>query len=323
MTAPRTSEVLALRNAAAFCRHGLRQFVAVSGSDALPWLERLLSQPVASITQEHTVAAVFMDGKGRMRADVRVLALEDPQQRVWLELPADEGKLLKLLDMFVIQDDVALTPAAGQLTLVTVAGPQAGDVLKAAGVELPEGDRITRTNEGVAAVCSRLAGLPGFDLLGSDDAVDSLLASLSSQGLAEVGVAALDCVRIAEGVPWFANDLAGDVIPLEALLDDHVSVTKGCYPGQEIVARITNRGQVSRKLVRLSAAQGSAPEPGAELLGCGQSLGKTGGQVTSSCTDPVDGTVHALGFLRRVFWKSQTQVTAGDQTFEVHSLDGD
>ncbi len=323
MTAPRTGEVLALRNAAAFCRHGLRQLVAVSGHDALPWLDRLLSQPVASISQDRAVAAVFMDGKGRLRADVRVLALDDPHQRVWLELPADDGKLLKLLDMFVIQDDVALSSAAGQLSLVTVAGPQAGDVLRAAAVELPEADRITHTNDGVAAVCSRLAGVPGYDLLGSDEALDRLLAGLSSQGLAEVSVAALDCVRIAAGVPWFANDLAGDVIPLEALLDDHVSVTKGCYPGQEIVARITNRGQVSRKLVRLSAAAGSAPAPGTELQGCGQSEGKSGGLVTSSCIDPVDGTVHALGYLRRIFWKSQTQVTAAEQTFEVHSLDSD
>ena len=323
MTAPSTSEVFALRNAATFCRHGLRQLVAVSGADTLPWLDRLLSQPVASIAQDHTVAAVFMDGKGRMRADVRVLALEDPQQRVWLELPADDGKLVKLLNMFVIQDDVTLVPAADELALVTVAGAQAGDALKAAGFELPQNDQITHTTEGVAAVCSRLSGVPGYDLLGRVAALQTLLDTLSSQGLSEVSVDALDCVRIAEGVPWFANDLAGEVIPLEALLDDQVSVTKGCYPGQEIVARITNRGQVSRKLVRLSAAEGSAPAPGTELLGCGQRLGKTGGLVTSSCTDPVDGTVHALGYLRRVFWSSQTQVTAGELTLEVHSLDGD
>ena len=323
MTAPTSNEVLALRNTAAFCRHGLRQLVAVSGKDTLAWLERLLSQPVESIAQDHTVAAVFMDGKGRMRADVRVLALEDPRQRVWLELPADEGKLLKLLNMFVIQDDVTLSPAVSQLELVTVAGPQAGETLQAAGLTLPQGDGITHIGRGVAVVCSRLSGVPGFDLLGSDEALQTLLDTLSAQGLAEVSVAALDCVRMAEGVPWFTNDLAGEVIPLEALLNDHVSVTKGCYPGQEIVARITNRGQVSRKLVRLSATEGAAPAPGTELLGCGQSLGKTGGVVTSSCTDPTDGSVLALGYLRRVFWKSRTQVTAADQTFEVHSLDGD
>lgn len=323
MNEPGSDDVLKLRNEAAICRHGLRQLVAVDGKDAMTWLERMLSQPIATIAPGRAIRAVFMDGKGRLRADVRVLALQDPQQGLWLELPADEGRLLHVLDMFIIQDDVTLSPTATPLELLTVAGPSAAEVLLSAGLAPPRDDTITHTGDGVSLLCSRLAGVPGFDLVGHHTALQRVLGTLSAQGLDEVPRSALDCVRLGRGVPWFANDLAAEVIPLEALLDDHVSVTKGCYPGQEVVARITNRGQVSRKLVRLTAARGPAPTPGTELLGCGPSNGKTAGLLTSSCVDPGDGTVLALGYVRRVFWKSGTTVSAAGQTLEVHSLDGD
>ncbi|MFT7463576.1 MAG: folate-binding protein YgfZ, partial [Pseudohongiellaceae bacterium] len=195
--------------------------------------------------------------------------------------------------------------------------------LVAAGVTLPHDDTITRTEGGAVVVCSRLAGVTAYDLLGSEQQLQPLLAKLAEQGLLEVDGAALNCVRIAAGTPWFHDDLVADIIPLEALLKSHVSVTKGCYPGQEIVARITNRGQVSRKLVRLTAPAGPAPAPGAELSGCAPHEGKAAGLVTSSCIDPVDNSVQALGYVRRLFFKSQTPLTAGGLALQVHSLDGD
>jgi folate-binding protein YgfZ len=316
-------ELTRLRNAAAICRHGLRQLVHVSGADALTWLDRLISQPVAEIARGQSVRAVFMDNKGRVRADIRILALGEPGDGLLLELPHDEGKLVKLLQMFVIQDDVTIRSAASECSLITLAGPSAEAALESVGLEIPQADEIVQPRTGVAVLGSRLAGVPAYDLVVDNAVLDATVGEFAAAGWNEVSLASLDCVRIEHGVPWFASDLAVEVIPLEALLDEHVSVKKGCYPGQEVVARITNRGQVARKLVRLVSSASITPAPGLALLGCAEQEGKTAGLLTSSCIDPSSGNTLALGYMRRLFWKSGTQVTADGQTMTVHSLDGD
>jgi len=323
MTQDRIDELNRIRSTAAVCRHGLRQLVHVSGADALTWLDRMFSRPVAEISRNESVRAVFMDGNGRVRADVRILALHDPQDGVMLELPNDKGQLVKLLQMFVIQDDVKIHSAADECSLFTIAGPSAAAALTSLGLETPQAEGISQSRAGVAVLSSRLAGLPAYDLVVDNADLDGLLAEFSSGGWGAVSLATLDCVRIEQGVPWFAGDLDVEVIPLEALLHDHVSVTKGCYPGQEVVARITNRGQVARKLVRLVSPDERTLSPGLKLLGTGELEGKTAGLLTSACIDASTGTTLALGFVRRMFWKSGTQVTADGHPLTVHSLDGD
>lgn len=323
MTQDRIDEFKRIGSTAAVCRHGLRQLVHVSGADALTWLDRMFSRPVAEISRDESIRAVFMDGNGRVRADVRILALQDPQDGLLLDLPNDEGQLVKLLQMFVIQDDVKIQSADDERSLFTIAGPSAATALTSLGLETPQDEGISQPRAGVAVLTSRLAGLPGYDLVVDNTVLDGLLAEFSSGGWGAVSLAALNCIRIEQGVPWFAGDLDGDVIPLEALLHDHVSVTKGCYPGQEVVARITNRGQVARKLVRLVSPDGHTLSPGLELLGTGEFEGKTAGLLTSACIEPTTGTTLALGYVRRMFWKSGTQVTADGHPLTVHSLDGD
>jgi folate-binding protein YgfZ len=166
-----------------------------------------------------------------------------------------------------------------------------------------------------------IMGPPALDLLVPAGATGSWLERLASAGATTVDAEAFDVVRIGQGLPWFGPDLSADVIPLEAHLDDWVSITKGCYPGQEVVARIQNLGSVARKLVRLSVPGEVALEPG-ELAGTGERSDKTAGVLTSVAYDPVDDITRALGYVRRAYWKTGSHVRAGEIELDVFALDG-
>jgi len=303
-------QVRALRERAAFCVHGLRALVRVGGTDRLPWIERLSSNPVEAVPRGRTVASTFMDGKGKLQADMRVHTVGD--EGLLLEIPGgDRERIMKRLDMYVINDDVTLT-ALDEAHLVSLLGPEALEVARRLELPVPGPGEALADEAFTLVVRSRLAGVDGLDLVPAGGGADALAARLREADVVEAGLEALDVVRVRAGVPWFERDLSGGVIPLEARLDDHVSITKGCYPGQEVVARIQNLGQVSRRLVTL-AAEGEAPlEAGTELVGTGELDGKPAGVLTSCVTDPLDGCTRGLGYARRAFWAPGTTLRAGD-----------
>lgn len=321
MTAVQSGHMAALREGAAAAAPGRRFVVEAAGGDLFDWLERLCSNPVAELAPGRCARAVLMDGKGKMRCDVRVIRPPEGEG-VLLDLPAGPRQaLLRVLDMFVITDDVTLTDRGDALAFVSLLGPRAGEVAAAAG--LPEvaedgaqGGEVASA-DGALVMASRLCGPGGLDLLVDADAVNPTLARLVEAGATPVDLAALQLRRIERGVPWFEDDMADGVIPLEARLDDHVSITKGCYPGQEVVARITNLGQVSRRLATLVGPLDGSLQPGDELTGTGELDGKSAGVVTSVARDEAAGRTLALGYLRRAFWDDGTTVRAGDAEWVV------
>lgn len=318
-----TSELDALREGAALCTHDLRAIARVTGADALQWLERIASHPVADMPAHGVRAATLMDGKGRMRAELRVLAPGEPSDGLLLDLPSSHrAAILKLLDMYVIKDDVQIEDVSIPWRLVSVLGPKAGDVLAACGLPLPSAGELAAPRDDLLVLRSELSGGEGYDLVFEGQVGRDLVGGLLQRGAVRASLAALDVLRVEHGVPWFAPDLSDGVIPLEALLDARVSITKGCYPGQEVVARIKNLGQVARKLVRVDAAGRAALQHGDELLGTGEQQGKPAGSLTSVAYDPGRDATYALAFVRRASWKEGTRlVTASGVEVGVHALD--
>jgi folate-binding protein YgfZ len=309
----------ALRAGCAVAEPGLRTAVAVSGPDHRDWLDRLTSMPVKELPPGRAQWTTLMDGKGKLRADLRVLA--PAADGVLLELPASHhAALLRVLDMYILREKVTLGDLSRSHRFVAVLGPQAGAALRAAGLPEPKDDEALAAPGVLAAARSRLFGAPGADLLVEAGAADELLARLQRGGARAVSVDALQIARLEQGVPWFAEDLADGVIPLEAGLDEHVSITKGCYPGQEVVARIKNLGQVARRLVRLSGAGEHALATGAALVGTGAREGQEAGKVSSSAVDPVARRTLALGYVRRAFWEPGMVLRAGDAELTVAAL---
>jgi folate-binding protein YgfZ len=312
-------ELAALRDGAAVAAPELRSLLSVSGEDHRAWLDRISSMPILPLEAGRSVWATLMDGKGKLRCDMRVTDLGDAGDpgSLLIELPASHhATLLRVLDMYILRDKVALTDLSASHSIVSVLGPGAGAVLGAAGLPTPTGDGVV-SQDGVHGLAARLYGVPGTDLLVAADEADALLTRLEAGGAVRVGRTALDVVRIDAGVPWFAEDMSDAVIPLEAGLDQDVSITKGCYPGQEVIARIANLGQVARKLMRLSAPGRVAVGQGTELIGTGERNGKPAGHLTSIAHDPITDRTLGLGYTRRAFWKEGTELSADGATFTV------
>jgi hypothetical protein len=222
--------------------------------------------------------------------------------------------------MYVLREKVVVQDRGDALRWLHVLGPRAADALARAGLPAPPPEGEVAQGDGVLAVASRHFGAPGADLCVAAADVEALLARLAAAGAVPVERPALEAQRIAAGVPWWPADLAPDVIPLEAGLDADVSSTKGCYPGQEVVARIVNLGQVARRLLRLSAGGRHELAPGTPLAGTGERAGQEAGKVTSCAWDPVAQRTVALGFLRRPWWKDGTVVAAGGVELTVRAL---
>ncbi|HZM00041.1 MAG TPA: hypothetical protein VFD43_07290, partial [Planctomycetota bacterium] len=298
-----------------------RAVVALRGPDAPDWLERLVSTPVKDLPAGCCRSAVLMDGKGKLRADLRLIRPPGEAGEWLLELPASHAAaLLRVLDMYVLRDKVELQDRTQSHAFLALLGPRAGAVAAACGLAAPQscggdGAVVADGGSGVLIMPSRLYGAPGFDLLLPASAAEALAGRLAAAGAMPVGMQALQLARIEAGVPWFAEDLADGVIPLEAGLDAQVSITKGCYPGQEVVARITNLGQVARRLMRLTFEwSGDEPpllQPGAPLQGTGERAGQEAGKLTSVAHDESRRRTLALGFVRRAFWGPGTALRAG------------
>jgi len=220
----------------------------------------------------------------------------------------------------VLREKVVVRDLSAEQAFVHVLGPGAWTLLAQAGLPVPQGDEAL-SGEGVAAaLASRHFGAVGADLLVARSELAALRARLAAAGAVEVERPALEVQRIAAGVPWWPADLGDAVIPLEAGLDADVSITKGCYPGQEVVARIVNLGQVARRLLRLSAPGRAELAASATLAGTAERAGQEAGKLTSVAWDPVADRTVALGFLRRAFWKDGTLVRAGEVELEVAAL---
>jgi len=325
-------QLAALRDGAAVATPGLRALVGVGGRDATDWLDRLSSAPVKDLPAGCCRDATLMDGKGKLRADLRLIrpAPDGAWSDEWLlEIPASHAPaLLRVLDMFILRDQVELRDRTASHAWLAVLGPRAAGVMEAADLPRPaacdgDGAAVVDASSEALVLPSRLYGAPGFDLALPASGVEALRARLVAAGATSVEREALAIVRLEAGVPWFAEDLSDGVIPLEAGLDAAVSITKGCYPGQEVVARISNLGQVARKLMRLSAEWSGGEPPalagGTMLAGTGERAGQEAGKLTSFAHDPTRRRTLALGFVRRAYWAPGTRVAAGAAELQVEA----
>jgi aminomethyltransferase len=279
-----------------------RGVLEVTGSDRVRWLDGMLTNDVRALSAAGPRSgchALALTREGRIVAEVHVLARADA---LLLETErAALGELAQHLGRYVVADDVALRDASAEWERLAVEGPKAAAALAAAvGSPLPlEADAVAEIEvagaRGLAAAYS-LSGLGGRQLFvpsGTGTAVRSALREAGrGLGLEETDAAALEVLRVEQGVPRQGRELTQEVLPAEARMESAVSETKGCFTGQEVVTRMRSRGRVSHLLVGLQFA-GDLPAPGSALL-----AGERGvGSVTSAVVSPRLGAI-GLGFVR-------------------------
>jgi folate-binding protein YgfZ len=283
---------------------GARGLVEVRGADRVRWLNGMLSNDVAAAAARGPGAgchALLLTREGRIVADFHVLVRGDA---VWLETDAAAvaGSIARL-EKYVIADDVKLADRSDAFARFAVEGPGAERVLAEIAREGPPAPDgcvdLAIAGAPVVAASFSLTGGPGFQLFvarGREDAVRAELLGLgAAHGLVPAGEAVLECLRVEAGVPRLGRELDESVLPDEARLERAVSTTKGCYTGQEVVARMRSRGRVSHLLVGLRCAGEAPPEPRASVE---DGDGRRVGEVTSSVLSPRFGAI-ALAYVKR------------------------
>jgi aminomethyltransferase len=287
-----SDEYAALRESAALVDLSYRKILRLSGKKAVEMLNAVLTNQVPE-EDRLGVYALLLNPKGRIQADLRVLKSgEDVLIAVEPEGVAAAKELLGRYAPFYRVRLEDLTDASwGVLGLY---GPRAGELLEAP--DLAEHESAVVSLDGADLLAAGVAvPVGGYDLLGPSDALETARNHLRERGAVAAGLDAYEAARIEAGVPRFGSDITPENFPAEAgILERAVSFEKGCYPGQETVARMHYRGHPNRELHRF-VVEGTPPVPGAEIA----QSGRQAGWITSVAPLPVDGKILALGYLHR------------------------
>jgi folate-binding protein YgfZ len=279
----------ALREEAGLVDRSQRAKLLVGGVDAVEFLEGQLTNEIEALAPGEGCYAALLDRKGHMQADMRVLRLASHE--VWLDTEAQAGAaVLRHLSTYKVGREVEIEDLGSQRAILSLIGPGAS---RMAGIEAPSPEHAHREVEVGGAGCRAVATDLGIDLICAAEEAGAVAAALVEAGAAEVSEAAAEIVRVESGRPRFGREMTTATIPQEAGIDDRaVSFTKGCYIGQETVARLHYRGKPNRHLrgLRLEAP---AADGDAILLG-ERDVGSVGSAVVSPALGPI-----ALAVIRR------------------------
>src|SRR5262249_29653194 len=269
------AEYAALRDGAALVDLGFRTLVRAVGADRTTFLQGMLTNDVAGLAPGAGCPALLLTIQGRVTADVRVAALDDAYL-LDVDVRARAG-FLEALDKLLIADDVELGEPAEALALIGVEGPAVGRVVpEAAG--LAPWAHVALMLDGVPVRVQHASEVRGPGVVLHVPAARARAGwdALAARGAQPCGMDAVETRRIEVGVPRVGVDMDGSTLALEVPVEEAISTTKGCYLGQEVVARGTARGHVNRRLVGLRL-DGPVPPPGAALV----RDGAQGGRLTS------------------------------------------
>lgn len=306
----------AARRAAGLLDRSARGRIVVSGTDRATYLQGLLTNDIVALKPGQGCYSAYLTAQGRMIADLFVYELGD----VILVTVAGEVKatVLARLDQFIFSEDVALGDVTETFAQFAVIGPGAAavvaGVLDDGSVEalsaLPEHGNLRTTAAGHPVIVVRVTdtGEPGFDLFVERAQGDVVLGRLQAAGAATIDAETADAVRIESGVPVFHRDMDEETIPLEAGIEGRaISLTKGCYVGQEVIIRVLHRGhgRVARRLVGLQISGDVVPATAAVIKSGDREIG----HVTSATISPALGQVIALAYVQRDFVEPGTAVT--------------
>ncbi len=281
-----------------------RGLLVVRGADAAEYLQGQLTNDIEALEPGRGCYAALLDRKGHLQSDMRVLRLDSGD--IWLDLePGPAAAVLKHLRTYSIGREVEIEDATERWAIASVIGPSA---LKLAGFEKlgPEHALASHDWDGIETIA--VATDVGVEVIVPADASSRLTELLESAGAVRVSEEAAEIVRVESGRPRFGLDMGAESMPAEAGITERaVDFEKGCYIGQEPVARLHYRGKPNRTLrgLRLSAPA----EHGASLRLGDKEVGKLG----TACLSPALGPI-ALAIVRREAGEGDTLEVGEDGT---------
>jgi folate-binding protein YgfZ len=282
------AEYRQLREECGLLDRSTRGVLAVRGPDAAEYLQGQLTNDVEALEVGDGQYATLLDRKGHMQADMRVLRTSEEEILLDTE-PEALVATLRHLQMYSIGREVEVTDVSAERAVLSLIGPRSVEM--AGSAALPENSCEATRIGGIDCLAVGTAG--GIDLIVATAERERLTEALLSAGAVLVSPAAVEILRIESGRPRFGAEMGTETMPAEAgIVEDAISFTKGCYIGQETVARLHYKGRPNRHLrgLKLSALA----ESGATLRLGEKEVGRLGGSGIS----PAFGAI-GLAILRR------------------------
>ncbi|MGC1484542.1 MAG: glycine cleavage T C-terminal barrel domain-containing protein [Candidatus Acidiferrum sp.] len=278
---PRAEQEFA-RKSVALVDKNYRAYLSFAGPDRVRYLNAILTNNIKELSRGRGNVSLLLNPQGRILAEIETYAQPDNLFAVSHAMIREH--LIEWLDKYIIMDDVTLTDESQRYGSLALEGPRAASVIRElTGVDLETLDELGRMESTLASIPCWLTkrspgGVAGCEFLAEQDKLATLWQILSEfaekNGGGRMGYAALSAQRLAQGVPWFGYDFGERQIPHEAGLEfSHISYTKGCYTGQEIVERVRSRGQVNRRRVELVFDGAGVPAEGESLTADGKEVG--------------------------------------------------
>jgi folate-binding protein YgfZ len=292
------AEVRAVRARAGIIDWSDRAKIELTGTERVPFLDGVVTADMKILRDGTSAYALLLNEKSRILGDLRVYAL--PDSLVLDVEPGQKDNVLRILDKARVSDDVEFKDLGG-VGHLEVLGPLAGAALaRVFGPSLQalptNGYLSARIERGSTARIARIPSMGGPSYAVSSpssdlsDAWDRILEA----GVTPIGRDAWEVLRIESGVPRFGADMGEDTLALEVAPDSAISFTKGCYVGQEVVARGTYVGQIRRKLLGLRVG-GDLPPVHGDVVSVGS---REVGSVTSGTWSPTLRSSIAMALLR-------------------------
>jgi folate-binding protein YgfZ len=307
------AEYAALREGAGVLDLSFRGRLCVLGADAQRLLNGQVTNNVKDLRIGEGCYAALVSAKGKLHSDLNVYRLEN-EMLLDFEAGLSES-VAQRLEKFVIAEDVQIVDAAAVYGLLSVQGPKAAELVGGLSPRFVIPSKtmaVTKVEEAafgeIYLISQPRLRSQGFDLFVPTAAIKDLIERSVAQGGRPCGWQALEAARIEAGVPRFGADMDETNLAPEALDTRAISYAKGCYIGQEVIARIRTYGQVAKSLrgLRLGGTGKEAPPKGTKLF-----LGeKEVGSITSAVWSPALQAIIALGYVRREANQTGTELEA-------------
>jgi folate-binding protein YgfZ len=299
-----TNDYQALTEGAAFIDFSSRGRLCLVGNDRQAFINGQVTNNVKDLRVGQGCYAALVNAKGKMTCDLNVFVLAD---EILLDFEAGLADRVKeRLEKFIIADDVQIVDASSSYGLLCALGPKAIEKCESAGWRVPQKPyEIAQQGDVYVAQTSRL-GMPGVDIFSPINTGEIAGKKLP---LEMASLEAFETVRIERGIPKFGVDMDENTLAPEALGESAISYSKGCYIGQEVIARIRTYGQVAK------AVRGIRFEPNAMVPKHGDKIfhdRKEIGWITSAVFSPKLERPIALGYVRKECNAIGTALTVND-----------
>src|SRR5438034_2003417 len=305
-----SSEYTAVRDGGAgLIDLSLRGRILVSGSEAVMFLNGLITNDMKTLALNSWMPAVFPNVQGRLLAAIRVIHREDG---FLIDTEsATRDTVVKLLERFTLAGDFRLADLTRNTAQLSIQGAQAPEIMAAIFSE-PLANLARDTVAGVdwqgqqiTVIRATHTAEDGFDLFVNAAEVETLRDAFIKAGVQAIGNDTIEALRVEAGIARYGIDMDETNVVTETNLDDAVSFAKGCYVGQEIIARIKYRGHVAKKLAGLILEGEVSAESGAKIFSVDD---KEIGRVTSAGFSPRIARTVALGYVKYDYLAPGTSV---------------